>query len=213
MPSTITHFEPENVEARLATMGLKEEQLLHAARRWYLTWSGFTLNHPPVGIGISAWTEAVAALREQVLPDGRTRSDERNYALAVSPDGLIAINVATGDGGTGRPNANPSNKAPKGTSTADAITVNQHQLDLDLRCRTFRISTAMMDHSPGSFFCTAPAPRSAVSFRCRRLCRPTAASRAGRNAFILSPIPIDDEVIEIEAPAGPDLDIEIKRKA
>ena len=69
MRAAITHFEPRNVEARLAKMGLQEEQLLHAARRWYLTWSGFTLNHPPVGVGISAWTEAVAALREQVLPE------------------------------------------------------------------------------------------------------------------------------------------------
>src|SRR3546814_20847059 len=76
--------------------------------------------------------EAVAALREGLLPIGWTRSDEKNYALVIHPDGSMAINVATGDAGTGRPSANVSNKAPKGISTADAISVNQVQLELAL---------------------------------------------------------------------------------
>lgn len=213
MRAAITHFEPRNVEARLAKMGLQEEQLLHAARRWYLTWSGFTLNHPPVGVGISAWTEAVAALREQVLPEGWTRSDERNYALAVSPDGLIAINVATGDGGTGRPNANPSNKAPKGSSTADAITTNQHQLELDLPVPD--VPHIRGDDGPLTWFLLLH--RADAEIRCE-LSLPSAMSPDGRitrwqERIILAPIPIDGAAVEIEAPAGPDLDIEVKRKA
>jgi hypothetical protein len=83
-------------------------------------------------IGIAAWMEAVAALRETTMPQGWTRSDDRNYALVISPDGTMAINVATGDLGTGRPNSNPSNNVPKGVSTADAISVNQTQLELPL---------------------------------------------------------------------------------
>ena len=58
------YIEADDVKARLAAMGLTHEPLAHAARRWYLSWISFTANHPPFGIGIAAWMEAVAALRE-----------------------------------------------------------------------------------------------------------------------------------------------------
>src|SRR5262249_28310631 len=130
--SAIIRFDPDDVHARLASLGLNEEALLHTAQRWHLSWSSFTPNHPPIGIGISAWTEAVAAWREQLLRKGGARSNEKTYALVVHPDGKTEINVAIGDRGTGQVHAVPSNKAPKGVSTADAISVNQQQLELDL---------------------------------------------------------------------------------
>ena len=71
------YTEPEDVKTRLADMGLTEEPLVHAARRWYLSWVSFTTNHPPFAIGIAAWMEAVAALREGLLPLGWTRSGTR----------------------------------------------------------------------------------------------------------------------------------------
>ena len=49
--------------------------------------------------------EAVAALREGLLPLGWTRSDEKNYALVIHPMASMAINVASGDLGTGIPTA------------------------------------------------------------------------------------------------------------
>jgi hypothetical protein len=126
------YIDADDVTARLDSMGLTIEPLVHAARRWYLSWVNFTANHPPFAIGIAAWMEAVAALREGLLPLGWVRSDEKNYALVIHPDGSMAINIASGDAGTGIPTASVSNKAPKGISTADAISVNQVQLELDL---------------------------------------------------------------------------------
>jgi hypothetical protein len=194
-------------------MGLEEEQLVHAARRWYLTWSGFTPNHPPIGIGISAWTEAVAALREQLMAVGWSRSDERNYALVINPDGSLAINVATGDAGTGRPNATPSNKAPKGISTADAITINQHQLELDLPVPD--VPHIRGDDGPLTWFLLLH--RADAEIR-SELSLPSAMSPDGRitrwqERIILSAIPLDSSEVEIQPPQGPDLDIEVKRKA
>ena len=80
-------------------LGALEENLLdrdlqHAARRWHASWAGFTPNHPPFGIGIAAWVEAVAALREALAPDGWNRSDEKNFALVVNAEKGIAINIA-----------------------------------------------------------------------------------------------------------------------
>ena len=207
------YSEPDDVKARLAAMGLTEEPLLHAARRWYLSWVSFTANHPPFGIGIAAWMEAVAALREGLLPISWTRSDEKNYALVINPDGSMAINVATGDAGTGRPSANVSNKAPKGISTADAISVNQVQLELDLPVPD--MPHVRGDDGPLTWFLLLH--RAATEVRCE-LSLPSQISPDGRiirwqERIMLPSIPLDGAEIEIVAPEGADFDIEVKRKA
>ena len=207
------YSEPDDVKARLAAMGLTEEPLLHATRRWYLSWVSFTANHPPFGIGIAAWMEAVAALREGLLPIGWTRSDEKNYALVINPDGSMAINVATGDAGTGRPSANVSNKVPKGISTADAISVNQVQLELDLPVPD--MPHVRGDDGPLTWFLLLH--RAATEVRCE-LSLPSQISPDGRitrwqERIMLPSIPLDGAEIEIVAPEGADFDIEVKRKA
>ena|SRR5436309_2415108 len=212
MEKVVVHSQADDVDRRLALLGLEQEQLLHAARRWHFSWSNFTPNHPPVGIGISAWTEAVAALREQLLPIGWTRSDERNYALAFDPERSMAINIATGDAGTGRIDSLPSNKAPKGVSTADAISVNQRQLELDL-------PVPDVPHIRGEeglmtwFLLLHRSDREIRS----ELSLPSAMSPDGRitrwkERIILSVVPLDTE-IEIQPPQGIELDIEVTRKA
>jgi hypothetical protein len=211
--AAIIRFDPNDVKARLAALGLNEEALLHTAQRWHLSWSSFTPNHPPIGIGISAWTEAVAALREQLLPQGWKRSDEKNYALVINPDEMMAINVATGDVGTGLVDATPSNKAPKGISTADAISVNQQQLELDLPVPD--MPHVRGEEGPLTWFLLLH--RAVNEIRCE-LSLPSAMSPDGRitrwqERIIISAIALDSLEIEVETPQGPDLDIDVKRKA
>ena len=211
--AAIIRFDRNDVHARLAALSLNEEALIHTAQRWHLSWSSFTLNHPPIGIGISAWTEAVAALREQLLPQGWARSDEKNYALVIHPDRTMAINVATGDLGTGQVDATPSNKAPKGVSTADAISVNQQQLELDLPVPD--MPHVWGEDGPLTWFLLLH--RAGNEIRCE-LSLPSAMSPDGRitrwqERIIISAIPLDDAEIEMQAPQGPDLEIDVKRKA
>ena len=211
--TTIVRFDSDDVQARLAALGLNEEALLHTAQRWHVSWSSFTLNHPPIGIGISAWTDAVAALREELLPRGWRRSDDKNYALVIHPDEMMAINVATGDAGTGQVNANPSNKAPKGISTADAISVNQQQLELPLPVPD--MPHVRGEEGPLTWFLLLH--RAANEIRCE-LSLPSGLSPDGRitrwqERIIISAIPLDDDEIEVEPPQWPDLDIDVKRKA
>lgn len=206
-------FEPDDVHGRLAGLSLTEDALLHAARRWHLSWASFTPNHPPFGIGISAWTESVAALREQLLPAGWSRSDEMNYALVVHPDGTMAINVATGDLGTGRPEANPSNKTRKGARTDDAISVNQFQLELDLPVPD--MPHVRGEEGPLTWFLLLH--RTGAEIR-SELSLPSEMSADGRitrwaERIILSPIPLDGVEVELLSSLGPDLDIDVKRKA
>jgi hypothetical protein len=214
MPAILSVLsEPNDVKARLASIGLTEEPLLHAARRWYLSWISFTANHPAFGVGIAAWMEAVAGLREGLLPVGWIRSDENNYALVIHPDGTMAINVATGDAGTGVPTANVSNKAPKGVSTADVISINQVQLELDLPVPD--IPHVRGEEGPLTWFLLLH--RAGAEVRCE-LSLPSELSADGRitrwqERIILPSIPIDGAEIEIVAPESRDLDIDVKRKA
>jgi hypothetical protein len=207
------YIDSDDVKARLAAMGLTDEPLGHAARRWYLSWVSFTTNHPPFAIGIAAWMEAVAALREGLLPLGWTRSDEKNYALVIHPDGLMAINIASGDAGTGIPTSNVSNRAPKGVSTADAISVNQVQLELDLPVPD--MPHMRDEEGPLTWFLLLH--RAGVEIR-RELSLPSQISADGRitrwqERIMLPSIPLDGVDVEIVTPHGPDLDIEVKRKA
>lgn len=207
------YTEPEDVKTRLADMGLTEEPLVHAARRWYLSWVSFTTNHPPFAIGIAAWMEAVAALREGLLPLGWTRSDEKNYALVIHPNGSIAINIASGDAGTGMPTANVSNRAPKGVSTADAISVNQVQLELDLPVPD--MPHVRGDEGPLTWFLLLL--RAGAEVRCE-LSLPSQITADGRitrwqERIMLPSISLDGAEVEIAVPEGPDLDIDVKRKA
>ncbi len=193
-------------------MGLTEDPLLHTAHRWYLSRVSFTPNHPRFGIGIAAWMEGVAALREGLLPDGWTRSDERNYALVVDPGNSIAINVATGDSGTGRPNANVSNRAPKGIATADAISANQAQLELPLPVPALH---AHGDDGPMTWFLLLH--QSTTEVRCE-LSLPSQISEDGRitswqERIMLPTTPLDDAELEIESLDTADFVIDVKLKA
>ncbi len=141
------------------------------------------------------------------------RSDEKNYALVIHPDETMAINVATGDVGTGLVNATPSNKAPKGVSTADAISVNQQQLELNLPVPD--MPHVRGEDGPLTWFLLLH--RASNEIRCE-LSLPSAMSPDGRitrwqERIIISTIQLDGEEIEVEAPQGPDVDIDVKRKA
>jgi hypothetical protein len=214
MTATLSvYIDADDVGARLASMGLTDEPLAHSARRWYLSWVSFTANHPPFAIGIAAWTEAVAALREGLLPLGWTRSDEKNYALVIHPDGAMAINVASGDAGTGIPTASVSNRAPKGVSTPEAISINQVQLELDLPVPD--MPHVRGDEGPLTWFLLLH--RSSDEVRCE-LSLPSQISADGRitrwqERIMLPSIPLDSTDVVPVTPQGPDLDIDVKRKA
>jgi hypothetical protein len=131
----------------------------------------------------------------------------------IHPDGAMAINVATADAGTGIPAANVSNKAPKGVSTADAISVNQVQLELDLPVPD--MPHVRGEEGPLTWFLLLH--RAAAEVRCE-LSLPSQISPDGRitrwqERIMLPSIPLDGAEVKIVVPAGPDLDIDVKRKA
>lgn len=122
-------FETPDVDSRLAELGLKAGVLKESVMQGMLARSEATPNDPPLFAGFAAWARTVRSLREQLIPRPYSwnRSDDGNYPLVVSPNGKIAIAVATGDENTGNPYLTPMTKSPKGPRTQSAIEINQYQ--------------------------------------------------------------------------------------
>lgn len=120
-------FEPDDVEATLRTMGLKEAVLREAAEyglRHALQCTG----HDPKNLpGIIAWGKSIRFLRDRLVPEGWEPNGASNYATVVSADKSLALAAASGDAFTGKNglNMNPSTRSPKGPVTQDRISVNQ----------------------------------------------------------------------------------------
>ena len=207
---------PADVLNRLSELGLEEGALQDVVRRGYLAYIACTDNHPPLIPSILAWGETVCALREYVLPLGWRRSDENNYSIVIDSADRIAIVVATGDEGTGRVDALPSNKGRKGPSTIGAINSNQLQLGFmeqgsqPLPAQSFslsvdRITWVLLIH------------RAVDEVRCE-LSLPSSMALDGhidgwRERILLGSIPLDGDLVEIVPSTQPDITIEVKRRA
>lgn len=156
--------------------------------------------------------EAVAALREALLPEGWTRKDEKNFALVINTERGLAINVATGDAGTGQPDRPASNKAPKGVTTAGAISANQMQLELfDLA----DVIYLKADNDLITYFLLLHRGQNEI--RCElslpSLMGPDGFIAGWQERIILPAIPLDDSAIDIDVPDVPDIDIAVTLKA
>ena len=205
--------EPGDIRQRLADLGLEEEPLKETVRRGQLAYISCTANHPPQFPGMAAWAETVRALREYVVPLGWRRSNDNNYPLAVDPEGLVAIAVATGNDGTGRAEALPSTNARKGPSTSDAVAANQLRFSF-MEERPARLSSGS-DDSRATWILLIH--RAATEVRCE-LSLPISIGEDGhidvwRERILLGPIPLDGDFVEIVPPARPDITIDIRRRA
>lgn len=68
------------------------------------------------------------ALRDFLIPQKWEKNDDGNFPTVVSPDGKVAIAVATGDAGTGKAEATPKTKYSKGVAVEAAISRNLNSL-------------------------------------------------------------------------------------
>lgn len=205
-----------DVRNRLAEIGLEEEPLRDVGRRGYLAYITCTANHPPLIPSIWAWGETVRALREYVIPIGWRRSDENNYSVVIDSAGRIAIAVATGDAGTGLPDAFPSNKARKGPSTIGAITANQLQLGFMAQ---EPVPAPAKPANPSDALVTwvLLIHRATNEVRCE-LSLPSSMALDGHidgwgERILLGAIPLDGDLVEVVPPTQPDITVEVKRRA
>lgn len=204
---------PEEIANRLEQLGVNEGALREAVRQGHLQRARLTLNHPVLYHGSNMWGETVAGLREQLRPLGWIRQDIGCYALTVHEELQLAITVASGDEGTGNPHAHPCNRSKKGRNTVDAIEANR-QIEMfelpppESQDDGYDKQTWMLMHYTDML-------KGEIRLE---LSRPSSISKDGKisewaERIILNSIPFDDELVEIYPLSGPDIEIDIRRKA
>lgn len=128
---TIVHSDPIAVARRLAELGLTADVLLNAVTASYQARSNCTELDPKMYAGLTMWATAIRHLRMGLLPRWKA-NDEGNYPLTVSPDGAMAISVATSDEATGIADKTPATQSSKGPRTMEAVAANNAQLGFEL---------------------------------------------------------------------------------
>lgn len=212
MSAAVLFDNPEAIASRLEQLGLEEGALREAIYQGHLQRTRLTLNHPVIYHGLNMWGEVVAALRDQLRPLEWVREDVGSYALTVHEELRLAITVASGDEGTGNPTAHPTNRSRKGKNTVEAIEANRQlelfeQLPPELEKEEGNQTWVLMHHTDTA--------RSEIRLE---LSRPLNIGKDGKitswaERIILASIPFDDQLVDIYPPSGPDIDINIQRKA
>ena len=108
-------------------MGLSQELLRNAAARGLAGRRACSPLHPPSFPPTAQWADTQLALRELLIPHEWKPDNTNNYPTIISPNGKVAITVATGDLRTGRSDlaGQPTTKHPKGARTEAAVETNR----------------------------------------------------------------------------------------
>ncbi len=208
MPLTV-RTEIVDINTRLQQLGLTIGSLQEAVQQGYLARTALTANHPRIFFGYAMWAQTVAALRDNLRPDGWLKSDQNNYELTINENADLAIAVTTGDEGTGLAHLNPSNKCPKGTNTADAIAAN-NQVDLFAEFLPpieekigFTTWVLLIHLAPEEVRAELSLPSVITNGKIK----------AWKERIILPSLPREDDVIEVRTSDLPEIDVPIRRKA
>jgi|GEM_PF-275275 len=118
------------VADRLAELGLSRDLLKEVLSVGLIGWLNCTQNHPLSFPGIYAWAETVRSLRENLLPLGWDRVNDRNLPLTANSVTKVAITASSGDEHTGIENMSPRTRNPKGSTTKELAEANALQLGL-----------------------------------------------------------------------------------
>jgi hypothetical protein len=131
MAVPVVHDETYDVDRRLAELDLKRDVLIDALRQGEFQRRNASPLDPPISIGITAWGRTTRALREGLVPLGWTPNDRFNLSTVLSPNGRVAIAVASGDEDTGdtSPEAQPRTRYRRGATYKRALERNE-QLEM-----------------------------------------------------------------------------------
>lgn len=125
MAEPARNFEqPHDRDARLYALGLDHATVEEIALYGLRARQRVSPLAPPSFPGTTQWAETIVGARLILVPREWSPNDSHNFSRIVSPNGRIAIIVATGDELTGIATAEPRTKHPKGAKTEAAVEVN-----------------------------------------------------------------------------------------
>jgi hypothetical protein len=208
--------QPEDVNNRLAQLGLKAVTLREAVQRGFASWASCTMNHPTNYPGISFWANTTAALRELLHTDGWKRRDDGNLPLTVDAEGRVSVIVSTGDEYTGLPDLTPSTRSSKGPRTVSVVTINAQQMPLfDFKGHP---EIVKQGEERLTWILLFYRDKTSNDVRCELSC-PVKINEDGQidawaERIILPSIPFGGENLEVpnDVPKTPEIDVKITRK-
>ena len=212
------YIQPHDRHRRLAELRLEEEWLMDAIQMGQLQRKNCTPHHPIPYAGHSAWAETIKTLRDNMIPRDWKKDDPRGLPLVISPDGKLAIAVATGDEATGIEEFDPCTKSPKGPQTKSAVSNNQLSLfpeeefarEIKNRTRRGQVTWLLLIHSDEQ----KRELRAELSL-------PIGMNEKGivdgwEERIILGSMPFDSDRLEIpidDNPQAPNIIVNVKRRA
>jgi hypothetical protein len=116
--------QPHDRNSRLYLLGLDETVMEKMVVHGLTAKQACSPFSPTSYPGYTQWAETTIASRRFLTPKDWTPDDSHGFPRVVSPDGKIAITVATGDEHTGIAADEPRTKYPKGPETTSAVEVN-----------------------------------------------------------------------------------------
>lgn len=172
--------------------------------------------HPRSQAGTDAWGDTLAALRGTLRLRKWKTSREGNFETVIDPTGRYVIAVAPGNNATGRDDAVPRSKYPRGRCTADAVDQNAQTNILDalrsshddqvapIQARQTWILLHFHDRTSGLIRAEFSLPDSMSGSYITSWAR----------RILLDPIPYDGQ-IDVTLPVEPEEEIEVsvRRKA
>lgn len=125
MAQPAQNFEqPHERNAKLFLLGLDEATIAAVVLYGLKARQGVSPLAPPAFSGTTQWAETIVGCRLTLVPKGWSHDDSHNFSRTVSPNGGVAIVVATGDERTGIATAEPATKHSKGSETEAAVERN-----------------------------------------------------------------------------------------
>ena len=211
---TIVHADPFSMITALEKLDLSVPILHRAVESGYLAKANATPNHPPLYPSFVAWGDTICSLRNELIPRGWSKTNERNWPRVIHPSGEIALTVATGNEHTGSPNFMPATKSTKGPSTIQAIEINRNQGWLPGFEPELDALEKLDDEQPVTWILLGHFAQNEI--RCE-LSLPISSNEEGRvvlwgERILLPSVPLDPEIVDIIPPQIPDIDVQITRK-
>lgn len=213
VPSSV--LSPEDGADRLAALGLTAVDLHEALRIGYGYAAGCTGHDPRILPGILAWGKGIGNLRDGKKTAGWTADSGSNYETVVHPSNSHAVALASGTADTGRANATPRTKTPKGPATSRVVARNV-QLSFAGADPAFG-ETPVEDEKRATWLLLHFYDKAAEEIRCELSCPSEMTGKqvtGWSERILLEPVPFSIDLdIDIDDDDEGDIDIDVSRRS
>jgi hypothetical protein len=190
--------------------GLIDKDIQDVVMQGLLARRACSPHHPRTFPGLAQWAETVRALRGKTAPLGWTYSDDNNFPLSIHPSENLVIVVQTGDVETGTAGI-PSNRAPKGSNTEDAVAINMRQMQLFDTLPDFTLDTS--NNKPIMWVLLYHVAPTEIRFELSLPLKMVGGKiRSWQERIVFPPIPLEQNDIEIGDDDGTDFDVPVERR-